>query len=352
MNLDFNNEEYNFRLMWTNKIVLDFTFTVCGGSTNIKSINKIHNPQLLPTALKNNANVLSLENWFIFRTFSMGRKNAVLLTDILMGFPYGSSKRMLNSQILINAICYGVNLTDKYWITPIEDCIINTDLNDDSRLDNITIKTKTYENVNYFLNNKPSTDCNTLFIRTSNTGICLNDYFFPDICTDSTSKSRWIQKDGIFYYQKVFDIVPSENDSDLMEKIHFLNSIKEINSQIIPQYYHTTINPYNTDTYNVINSKCFTGKNTELISAYDIVSYNLHHGHEDLFEHLRLNYLELGFDESQFKILEEVIIKVEEKYGKKINDYTNFGFIKDINTGKIIKPIIWSDLYEKRTGLF
>ena len=341
--LNKTNEKYSFVLMWCEAKVLSFTGIPFDGALYIESIDEMYNHNLLPVPLKNiELNSETLYKWLKNRCFSTLKRNYNQIIDPLMGMPDGSGYRMLDAQVFVSILSYGVNLTDKYWINPVNTIELCTDINENSYLDDVEICPKTYKEVNFFYTNHISDHFKTAFIDGCYPRIRVTDYAAPDICTNGIERQYWDIVDGKFCLKKIFDICDLNKDKNLNKRKGFLDYVKSINKDIVPECFSLKEHIIGPHNHNTLNSFCVTDKNTELISAYDIVLNNPYDYKGDLLEKLKKNYLALGFDKEPFAVLEDAIKKIEKETNKKIDEYRNIGFIKDINTEKIIKPVIWS----------
>lgn len=325
-----NFTEHKIYLMHQNDKVALLKCFISNFSLIFSDIIEIYNYELLPLYVKENKHI---NNWYEYRCFSNDIDGYNRIIHRLCGVSDSTTNRIYGAQTGISLFSYGANLTDKYWLNPIEPITFYSDIEDKSDLDEQIIFPSTYEKINFFTNPNISKNFGIMFLQHYNFDIKITDFRTPDICTDGNSKKRWLFIDNKYILQKISHY----ND----QRITFLNFMKENHPDIIPEF---VVKEIFIDGYavkqSVIESQCITSLNTELISAYDIICSNPKNG-SSLWEIFEKNFLTLGNIE-QHRQLINALKHYSDSDLSKIHHFDNFGFLRDSNTKEIIKPVIWS----------
>lgn len=322
---------YDATLMYQDKKVMDFKFSIYCFHFYIEEITKIYDENLIPIFMKEDQR---FNEWYTFRCFSNSTPKYDDIIYCLSGMPDFIFNRLYGVQKAVSLFSYGANLTDKYWINPAYPITFYSDIEDEGYLDGKIIYPSTYDKVSFFTNPNVSEDFGNAFMQYHEPKIKITDFRTPDICTEGHRKKRWILKNNEYIFQKLtFD-----ND----ERQAFFQTMKDINPHIIPEFSIKKIDLLGfAERQDVIETKCFTSNNTELITAYDIASSETKKVNS-VMELFKENYLTLGGDIENFNELKEALDEYKKIKGIEIRHYENFGFIRDCDTKKIIKPIIWS----------
>jgi hypothetical protein len=324
---------YNATLMYKDNKVFDFSFVVYNFNLQIDKITKIYNNDLIPIALKTQKNI---NEWIRCRCFSNLTPKYNDIIYCLCGMPNFISNRIYGAQTALSLFSYGANLTDKYWINPQDPIVFYSDIEDKGYLDEKIIYPTTYSQINFFTKPNVAIDFGKVFLQYCNPQILVTDFRTPEICTNGTSKKRWILQNDKYFLQKL------SHTTD--ERITFLDFLKEINPQIVPNYQIKEIKLDGfTKKQTIIETECFTTNDTELITAYDII-LSTPPKTNNLFDLFKQNYFKISNDALKIEEICYTLEKYKEKTKKDITQFDNFGFIKNTNTKEIIKPIIWSNL--------
>ncbi len=201
---------------------------------------------------------------------------------------------------------FALSLSDQYWIKPYNSDIKYDDINFfDHDFDASEFVEVTFSNTNHTIKN-PDT------LRT------------PNNTTDGMLKKSWIIEDGTRYLLKGG------------YKNELLQPFNEVLASMICDRLGFNHVPYTLDTYrNTVVSKCpcFITKDTEFVTAYQVLHNNIKEEYKDnAYE----TYIKLLEDNG----IKNARIKVENMY---ILDYlimnedrhlNNFGIIRDVNTLK------------------
>lgn len=333
---DLSYKIHNANLMYLDKPVLNFNFSIYNRGMFVSEITKIYNENLIPLPCR--SDIVSFPDWYLYRCFGEVSPRYNKLIYSLSGMPKDNFNRIYGAQTGTSLFSYGANLTDKYWINPEKSIMYYNDIAElTSFLDEKVIKPSAYKKINFFDNKHISDNFGKVVTEELPVDTEITDFRTPDICTDGFSHRRWRLYNDRY---SLFKILYRDYEMEFYKK--FYDDINAINPKILPELSYSKLQMAKREIL-AVNSECVTDKNTELISVYDIATYNLTRGYT-LPDCIKKNYKELGFNMSAFEELEETIIKYEERTGNKSQKLENYGFLKDCNTGKIIRPVIWSRL--------
>lgn len=324
--LSENQTKQQITLMYKDKKVLSVDIVLCDFNIVFISEPTILDKELLPLYIQQE---LYIEEWYKYRCFynSMLRYDDIIYC--LCGMPNKTSTRLYNAQTGLSLFSYGANLTDKYWINFSEPFEFISDFHENSFADKQIIFPSTYEQTNFFQNPHISENFGYQSMLFSDSGIEIKDFRTPEICTNGDAHKRWLFENNEYYLEKI--ILNNE----------FVTKFEKIDNSLKPQYFYNKFKSNQSDNkFNTIKSKCITSLNTELISAYDIICSNPKNG-SSLWEIFEKNFLTLGNIE-QYKQLIDALKHYSDGDLSKIQHFDNFGFLRDSNTKKIIKPVIWS----------
>ncbi|MBQ2183055.1 MAG: hypothetical protein II399_00335 [Lachnospiraceae bacterium] len=310
-----------FRLMHKNVLICDFSICFCDCIPFVSPGN-IYNAELLPFPLKLKFQD-KLQEWLLSRCFSNYRFNNPLYLEVLSGFPKGYFNRIFNSQLLVALLCYGASLSDSYWINPETEVSINTNTDNLSLIDGMKLSPQKYEDINFWSNNIVSPEIQRISMSSFPEITNVQNYHSPDICTSGRRLKAWQYNGGKFVLRKKV-----RNSS---EYLSFFESARCLKNCIIPKI--------TCDGNNIVFSECITNQNLELLSVRDLIWAN------DLFtipleESLRMSFEKFDMDnmwcESLLQIIKSWCVSDESL------DLTNFGFLLDGDTGKIVNLAVWS----------
>lgn len=199
---------------------------------------------------------------------------------------------------------FGLSLSDQYWIKPYNSDIKYDDINFfDNDFDASEFVEATFSNTNHTIKNEES-------LKT------------PNNTTDGMLRKSWIIEDGTRYLLKGG------------YKNELLQPFNEVLASMVCERLGFNHVPYTLDTYkDMVVSKCpcFINKDTELITAYQIL-------HNNLKEDDKNNAYEIYIKLLEDKKIKNVREKMENMY---ILDFlimnedrhlNNFGIIRDVNT--------------------
>jgi hypothetical protein len=162
-------------LMHKNKPVLDLE--IDGATGSISKTGTVHNITHLPigthsTAEKNNVSRNILNDWWTGRSIPASRDG---LKDVLLNFGVCSPVLLLDK-------CYGLSLSDQYWVCPENSDIL-------------------WETVNFFQNDFSKDVGEVLFGHKRSSKDTIN-FMSPDNTSDGWLKKKWIIADGNRYLMK------------------------------------------------------------------------------------------------------------------------------------------------------
>ncbi len=199
---------------------------------------------------------------------------------------------------------FGLSLSDQYWIKPYNSNIKHEDINFfDHDFDASEFVEATFSNANFIIKNGET-------LKT------------PNNTTDGMLKKAWIIEDGTRYLLKGG------------YKNELLQPFNEVLATMICERLGFKHVPYTLDTYkNTVVSKCpcFINKDTEFVTAYQIL-------HNNIKEEDKNNAYEIYIKLLDERKIDNVREKIENMY---ILDFlimnedrhlNNFGIIRDVNT--------------------
>ena len=323
---DENGKTTRFTLMYKNNKVLSFGIVIIAFDMYMSGEMEIYDESLLPILMKKHP---IIKDWYTYRCFSNMTINYNNIIYGLCGMPKKNGYRIYGAQLGLSLFSYGANLSDKYWLNPDEEYVFYGNMDEDSFADGQIIIPSTYEKTSFFHNPHVSNNFGEAMLLHNDNGIKIKDFRTPEICTDGCGKKRWILKDGKYFMQKrVFK--PEYFQPQFMVK------------EFIPPFEIKQMMVRECDfPVWIIETECVTDKDTELISAYDIICSNLRQ--EDSFKLLKENLTFADSNIDAYNDLVDCLKQYTDNNLEKVKNFENFGFLYDSNKGKIIKPMIWSN---------
>ena len=286
----------NVTLMHKNIPVADLVLD--GESGFIEKIGYVHDPTRLPIgtawytgAEKGKPERRRLNDWWVGRSIPASRDNiqAALL-----------KMHVLQTTELLSK-CYGLSLSDQYWVCP-----------EDSGL--------SWEDVNFF-DNLFSTDVgDILFGHEPQTNACVN-LMSPDNTSDG-----WLQKKWVIYDDKRL-LMKSGSGPYQQEPFNELIAcaiMKRLNVPHVPY----TLTIQNNLPYSLCET--FVTTQTELVPAWRIAQVLPKNNHDSAFTHLLRCADALGIPHVQ-PALEKMLV-VDYIIANTDRHYNNFGFVRDADT--------------------
>jgi hypothetical protein len=256
---------------------------------NIKNVCKIANQMHLPVGVRNNDLISTFNKWWKNRSIPKSRSGLKTLLDIL---------NLSVSQQLIDK-CFGLSLSDQYWICPVD-------------------KPLTWADINFF-DNPFSDDIGNILFGSKMSSQDVN-FMSPDCTSDGQLKKKWkiingqrcLIKGGSNPYQQepINEVIASL----LMDKL----GVEHINYTVLWD---------NGLPYSVC--KDFINTDTEFVSAYQICS-SFDNESTTVFEHFIKCAENFGIPNVQKSINEMLVVdfiiaNVDRHFG-------NFGAIRNANT--------------------
>ena len=285
-----------YSLMHKNIVVADIEVDeVIGGITNIYDVFA---PNHLPIGVyskQNGKDVVdryALNQWFADRCIPKHRMDIEEALEVL---------KFSARQLVIES--WGLSLSDHYWLRPCDNELSNTAL---------------YENVNFF-DNDFSEDVGDILLGLKDSDDDIN-YWSPDNTTNGNLKKCWriidgkrvLLKSGSYpFQQQPFSEVIASRIMDRLGIDHVPYSVTWINDE-----------PYSV-------CEDFVTKDTELISAWQIMQLRTKANHENEYLHFVDICSEIGVDivpALDRMIVLDYIIANEDRH------FNNFGLLRDANT--------------------
>lgn len=276
----------------------------------ISKIGKIRNPEHIPIGIpvrRGSIDRGALNSWWIGRSIPASRsglKNALLEMNIS------------SAEILIEK-CFGLSLSDQYWICPINEQI-------------------QWKNINFF-ENSFSDDVGNIFFGHS-TGNKKLDFMSPDNTSDGWLKKKWTIVNGKrclikggsgTVWQEAYNEVIA---SRIMERL----DIPHVKYELIYE-----------DGYPYSICEDFVTVDTELIPAWYILQTQKKSNHSSIYEHYlycasALNIPNIKNSIDKMLVLDYLIVN-EDRH------QTNFGALRDVNT---LMYIGTAPIYDSGTSLW
>lgn len=287
-----------YSLMHKNVVVADIELDEV--SAAIVKIDKLHNQEHLPVAVsvkKGVVNRSELNEWWYDRSIPASRSGVRKALETM---------NISNPRLLLSR-CFGLSLSDQYWIKPLESDIAWKDVN--------------------FFNNDFSEDIGDILF-----GKKLNkktlDYNSPDNTSDGFLKKRWkiingkrcLLKSGSapFMQQPFNEVIASK----IMERLGISH---------IP---YSVFLDEDGEPYSVCED--FITEDTELISAWRIMQSRKQDNNTSKYQHYVNCCEELGIKKIR-QSLNEMIV-VDYIIANEDRHFNNFGLIRNADTLEFISP--------------
>jgi hypothetical protein len=170
-----DSECADYLLMHKNIAVANITLDRATGA--ISKIGKVYNPSHLPVGTTRvfikdiNPDMKSLNEWWISRSIPKGRMD---MKCIMMGVLHEYTGRSMPHLLLER--CYGLSLSDQYWIRPKNSGIL-------------------WDSVNFFTNGFPM-DMGEILFGLKPSSLKTISFMSPDVTTDGWLRKKWVIKDG------------------------------------------------------------------------------------------------------------------------------------------------------------
>lgn len=280
-------------LMNKNKEVLSAEYQLSlGVFTEIYDVIDIDfAPVILKNSYKNNEDLkVSLSEWFKGRGIPSWRDDLdLLLAKLNVSTP---------TELLDKAL--GLSLSDQYWVKPF-----------DSNIE--------YKDINFFEHDfEDSEFTSATFSNTRDTNAKIS-LISPNNTTDGRLKKTWIIENGKRY------LIKGGYKNEVMQPFN------EVLATMICKRLGFKHIPYSIDIVKdkvVSKCECFINKNTELVSAYQILHNNcdLDKAYETYIDILENNNIYNAREEIENMFILDFLILNEDRH------LNNFGIIRDVET--------------------
>ena len=279
------------RLMNKDTEVLDFLYDE--ETHNIDKVTNLINPEYAPLGImdyKTGISRKSFNNWWKDRAIPASRSQ---IKEVLEELDITSSIELLEK-------CFGLSLSDQYWIKEKE-------------------STATWDKVNFFTNDF-SEDMGKLLMGEIDYTNSL-DMFSPDNSSDGNLRKKWKIING---------------KRCLIKSGNTLNNQEPFNEVIATKLYERILNegefvPYWLIEENGIAYSCcetMVSENEELVPAFYIDTVKKLRGSESLYEHYISVCLKLGIPDAKTKINKMLVCDyILANYDR---HYRNFGAIRNV----------------------
>ncbi len=265
-----------------------------GVFTEIYDVKNIEYASLiLNNAYEKNEDLkICLSEWFKGRSIPIGRDDLdLLLAKLNITTP---------TELLDKA--FGLSLSDQYWIKPFDSNVM-------------------YNDINFFDHDfKDSEFANATFSNNKDTTINIS-LISPNNTTDGRLKKAWIIEDGKRY------LIKGGYKNEVMQPFN------EVLATMICERLGFKHVPYTIDIVKgkvVSKCECFINKDTELVSAYQILHNNcdLEKAYETYINILENNGILTAREEVENMFILDFIMLNEDRH------LNNFGIIRDVETLK------------------
>lgn len=278
----------------TEVLIADYNTTLKGFS----ELYEIKNLDYAPLIIKNiflkdkNNNLLlkELTQWFKGRGIPSLRDDL----DLLLAKLNVTTKEELLDK------AFALSLSDQYWVKPFE-----------SRID--------YKDINFFEHEFNSADFTNATFSNSNDYSTKISLISPNNTTDGRLKKTWVIEQGKRY----------------LLKGGFKNEVMQPFNEVLASMICDRLGFYHTKyTLNIVSNKvvskceCFINKDTELVTAYQILHNNCdkENAYEEYIKILENKGIKNAREKLEDMFILDYIIMNEDRH------LNNFGIIRDVNT--------------------
>ena len=278
---------------------------LCG----IRKIEELYNPEHLPVGIhtvNGNVNREELNSWWRKRSIPSSRDG---LRSALYELNIHSPEALLDK-------CYGLSLSDQYWICP-----------DNSGL--------VWSKVNFF-DNSFSEDVGNILLGHASSSESVS-LIAPDNTSDGWLKKKWSIIDGkrcllkagssVFHQEPYNEMIASA----IMERLGINHT-------------NYTVTVYKEEPYSVCEN--FVTKDTELITAHHLMNSRKKPNHITVYQHFVNCCQKVGLDAIPFldrMLTVDFLIVNEDRHTN------NFGLIRNANT---LEYIDFAPIYDNGTALW
>ncbi len=294
-----------YNLMHKNIIVLNMELDDETGI--ILSVGDINNALHIPIGVGYNNNIIdkkSLNQWLKGRSIPASREN---IAEVLSAIGESDSLGLITK-------CYGLSLSDCYWICP-EDKELN------------------FDKINFF-DNEFSKDMGELLFGNKLDGFSLMS---PDNTSDGWLKKKWIIKEGKRYLVK--------GCSGVYRQEPFNEVIANILCEKLDiPYVKYSVQFIDKMPYSICEN--FLSSDKELISAWSVYSHFKKANHISAYEHLISCYENIGISDARTQ-LEKMLI-LDYLLANTDRHMNNFGIVRDSTT---LKTISIAPIYDSGTSM-
>ena len=285
-----------YTLMHKSIPVVDLQISEYAGS--IEKIDHIHNPEHLPVGTigtaggeKGRPSRRLLDEWWLGRSIPASREG---IEQILLGLN-------LRTRAALALKCYGLSLSDHYWICP----------------KNSGMK---WEDINFF-QNEFSKDMGEILFGREPEGEGNISLISPDNTCDGWLKKKWIISDGKRFLMKGGS---GDYQQEPVNEVIACAVMKRLGIEHIP--YHLTFE--NGKPYSLCET--FVTPHTELVSAWYVISLMHRSNNDSALTHLLRCCDKLGIPNVQEAINKMLIL--DYIISNSDRHYNNFGFIRNPET--------------------
>ena len=299
---------------------------------NIKT-DKIIQQEHLPYLVRQKK--VTLQDWLLSRCLPMDTHRNIFLVQ----FAIKDFTRSIFMPFLLTLFTNSINLTDKYWLNPIESIMFMCNGI------NIVFNKTSWKAIEPFRNQILSEDLNECAFNDCFFYVGKDDFKIPSLnwTTNGDAIKRWLIIDDKYVLEKRLNKKQCQKELETLE-FFFQHGIKVPNYTYEHVIVEDDTTRYNFDVikegYYSIKKECLTDRNTILEDLASYVS-------NDKELEIPIKRMFKLYNVSNEKT--ELFINTSKEYKKKFNverdghlDTRNFGLL--INNDGDVEPIVWSGL--------
>lgn len=319
--------------------VMDIDLSITPHGFTVNTIMKIHNKDKLPLELQNvsiKQMPYEFKHWYEQRLIPANRKGTEAVIRSMCKTKPDVNLDLKGMLEILSLLSYGRNLTDKYWITPGRDIIIQTGVKN-CGLNGLSLEFKrTYKGMDFHKNGIAQDYAHNVYLLDEPTFKEHVDFNSPDFCTNGSIKKRFVRENNQFFLEKYYDDIPMKD---------FKNYIMNMSAAV--QEYPEYVSAFDIIA-RVANIPCgykipvFTSSNTSIMTLRQICEAskrNAKVNKKDLKEACEMFDINMKDVQIMFKIAEKYF---KEEFGLEERDiFDNAGFLIESDTKVIIRPLVW-----------
>lgn len=314
--------------------VMEIDLTLTPHGINFNRIIKIIDRPLLPFALQNvqiSDMLQEFKRWYIQRLMPSNRIGVEPAIKSMSLTKENNIKDLdwKGTIMLMSLLAYGRNMTDKYWLSPTRNIVINTGMPTHG-LNGIMLKSKlTYKGLD-FHKNGIAEDYGYVILKNDGMPKSSMDFNCPDFCTNGKEKKRFVKDPaGFFWLEKYV----STNLEEFKNKARKMTLAYNEQPDIFQGFQFV----FDENTIPIgYKTRCLTSKDVELVTLKDIC-LNVDYKDKTITKDRMIENLQSYISEKSAKDFIEIISEYIEP--EKIPD--NSGVLINTTSKSIIQKVAW-----------